>query len=109
MLVVDLYDAALSIDRGVEATVDLSADDLAVGRRMVVTAEQGAVEVGAGSLQAFDLCVECDEATPTDRLPVLDVFGAEDPGDVVERQAGVLQHADEDQPAQRGLPVAALS
>ena len=41
---------ALSRGCGVETTVDLSTHDLAVGCRMVVAAEEGAVEVGVGSL-----------------------------------------------------------
>ena len=43
---------------GVEAAVDLGAHDLAVGRGMVVAAEQRAGEVGAGVLQPGDLLVE---------------------------------------------------
>lgn len=60
-------------------------------------------------LEASDLGVEEGEASMGDRFPVGDVLGIEHAGDVVERQAGVLEHADEHEPAQRLDPVATLS
>src|SRR4051794_15486956 len=63
-----------------EAPVDLPSHDLAVADGVVVAAQQGAVEVGASALEAFDVGVEDGEAAAGDRLPVLDALGGEDPG-----------------------------
>ena len=60
-------------------------------------------------LQLRDRRVESLESVPCDRLPRCSAAGAEDPGDVVQRESGVLEHPDEHQPAQRGLAVPALS
>ena len=92
-----------------EAPVDLGAHDAAVGGGMVVAAQQGAVEVGAGALQAFDLGIERGEAATGDRLPRPDVAGVEDAVDLVEIEAGVLEHADEDEPPDSCLSVAPLA
>ena len=96
------------VGRQCEAPVDLLAHDPAVGGGVVVAAQQGALEVLVGQLQAGDLRVEHGEAPAADRLPVGDVGGTEHATDVLERQAGVLEHADEHEPAQRLGPVAAL-
>jgi hypothetical protein len=76
---------------------------------MVVAAVEGGGEVPACLLHAGDLGVEKLEAVRGDRLPLSDVGGVENPFDVVERQPGVLEHADEDQPAKRFGAEAALA
>jgi hypothetical protein len=86
---------------GGETSVDLGAHDLAVGERMVVSAQQGALEVLPGALQPADLVREGGEAFAGDQFPLCNGLGVEETVDVVERQAGVLQHADEDQPSER--------
>jgi hypothetical protein len=93
---------------GAEAAVDLGTHDAAVGGGVVVTAKQGALEVGPGALQAFDVGVERGEAPTGDRLPRVDLTGVEDTIDLVEVEAGVLEHANEDQPPDRLFPVATL-
>src|SRR3546814_19707290 len=57
----------------------------------------------------MDLLVEQVEAARRYGLPVGDRGRVEDADDLVEGQAGVLQHPYEDQPAQRRLCVAALA
>lgn len=74
----------------------------------MVTAQQGALEVGPGSVQAFDLVVERGEAPTGNRLPRIDFAGVEDTIDLVEAEAGVLEDVNEHEPPDRPLPVAAL-
>ena len=76
---------------------------------MVVAAEERAVEIGASTLEAFDLVAECSEAAPSDGLPLGDRSGVEHAVDLVEVEAGVLEHADEHEPADRVVAVAALT
>ena len=76
---------------------------------MVEPAEERPLKVGASVLQAGDLLVEGLEAAPADGLPLVDGGGVDDSADVVEGESGLLQHADEDQQAQRGGAVAALA
>ncbi len=92
-----------------QAPVDLGAHDAAVGGRVVVAAQQGTFEVGVGALEAFDLGVERAEAASGDRLPRVDVAGVEHAIDLVEVQAGVLEHADEHKPPDLLVPIAALA
>lgn len=78
-----------------EAPVDLGAHDAALGGGVIVAAEQGAFEVDAGALKAFDLGIEHGEAATGDRLPRLEIVGVEDAIDLLEVEAGILEHADE--------------
>lgn len=90
-------------------SVDLRTHDLAVGRRMVVAAEQGASQVLPRQLEPGELSIENGEALGGDRLPVRDGGCIEHARDVLECQAGVLEHADEYQSAKRLDPIPALS
>src|SRR3546814_18891142 len=81
------------------------AQHLAVGGGVIVAAEQRPSQVGPGQLEAMDLLVEQVEAARRYGLPVGDRGRVEDADDLVEGQAGVLQHPYEDQPAQRRLCV----
>src|SRR5690242_7363539 len=92
-----------------ETPVALRAHHVAVGRGMVVPAEQRPGQIAPGLLEAFELGIEHLETPVRDELPLGGAGGAEDPVDVVEREPRVLQHADEHQPAQRLGPVAALT
>lgn len=74
-----------------------------------MAAQQSAFEVVAGALEAFDLCVEGDEAAAGDRFPLFDGAGVEDAIDLAEAEAGVLEHADEHKPPDCLGPVAALA
>jgi hypothetical protein len=76
---------------------------------VVESALQGPFEVEASPLEAFDLCVEGGEATAGDWFPLFDGVGTEDTIDLVEAEAGVLQHADENKPPDCLGPVAALA
>ena len=76
---------------------------------MVEAAEQRPGEVGARSSEPGDLRVEHLEPPAGDGLPLVDVGGVENALDVVERQARVLQHADEDEPPEGRVAIAALS
>jgi hypothetical protein len=60
-------------------------------------------------LQLDDLLVQNVEAPSSDGLPLGDCGCAQDPVDLVQGQAGVLQQADEYEPAERLGAVAALS
>src|SRR4051794_11796587 len=91
-----------------EAAVDLGAHDPAVGGRVVVPTQERAAEVLASLLQARDLLVELSQPRLGDGFPARDVGRLEDSRDLVERETGVLEHADEHQPTQRRFAVAAL-
>ena len=92
-----------------EAAVDLMAHDLALAQRMVKATQESAIEQRFHLFECFDLCVQRTAAFARDHLPLGDTAGPQDAVDVVECQTGVLQHADEHDPAQIGLRVAALS
>jgi hypothetical protein len=93
---------------GLEAPVDLGTHDGALGQWVVETAQQRRLEIFPSVLEAGDLFVEGVEPAPADGLPLTDVGGVDDALDVVERQPGVLQHPDEDQPSQCGGEVPTL-
>lgn len=92
-----------------EAAVDLGAHDSAFSCRVVVAAQQGAFEVAAGALEAFNLCVEGGESTAGDCFPLFDGAGVEDAIDFIEAESCVLEHADENKPPDCLGPVAALA
>ena len=75
---------------------------------MVEPAPQRSGQKPASVLQLSDLIIEGREALAGDRLPLGRRGGIQDPVDLVEGQAYVLHHADEDQAAERFDPVAAL-
>ena len=102
-------DGAAVASLSAKAAVDLGAHDSAFSCGVVVAAQQGAFEVVAGALEAFDLCVEGGEATAGDCFPLFDGDGVEDAIDLVEVEAGVLEHADENKPPDCLGPVAALA
>jgi hypothetical protein len=87
--------------RAAESAVDLGAHDRAVGCRVVVPAPQCGGQQHPGVLQLGDLFIEGRQAVAGDRLPLGRRGGAEDSPDLVEGQARVLHHADEDEAAQR--------
>ena len=92
----------------VQPTVDLGTHDVAVGRRVVEPAPQRGGQQSAGVLEVSDLLIEGCQALAGDLLPLGRRGGAQDPVDLVEGQADVLHHADEDQAAERLDPVPAL-
>jgi hypothetical protein len=75
--------------RELQPPVDLGTHDLAVGGRVIEAAQQRALQVRPGAHQPLDLGVERFGAPAADDLPLVDRAGAEDRGDVVERQPGV--------------------
>jgi hypothetical protein len=94
--------------RPVQPAVDFGAHDRAVGRGVVEPAPQRGRHQPAGVLELGDLLIEGGKALAGDRLPLGDRGGMQDAVDLIEGQADVLHHADEDQTAQRFGPVPAL-
>jgi hypothetical protein len=92
-----------------EATVDLCTHDLAVGGGVIETTQPGGVKEISGVLELRDLFVKGLEAYLRDGLPFLYGSGAENSVDLVESQAGLLQHADEDEPPECLSSIAALT
>ena len=76
---------------------------------MVVAAEQRAGQVGAGVVQSPDLLVENLESSGGNGLPFGDVGGIKNAVDVIQAEARVLEHADEDEAAEGRVAIAALS
>ena len=100
----------LRLDRPVgQAAVDLGAHGRTVSRRMVEPAIERGREQFAGALKFDDLLVEEVQPAAGDGLPLRGRGGVQDAVDVVESQSGVLQKADEDEPAQRLVPIPALT
>jgi hypothetical protein len=69
-----------------EPPVDFGAHDLAIGRGVVVAAEQRRGEHIASVLELRDSFVEILETTRCDRLPFRHGRRVQDAGDVVERE-----------------------
>jgi hypothetical protein len=93
----------------IEATIDLGTHLLTVSSRMIESApERGSKEV-PGVLHLGDLFVENIEAPSSNGLPLGDRGRSQDPVDLVQGQAGVLQQADEYEPAECLGAVSALS
>lgn len=92
-----------------EATINLGTHLLTFGGWMIEPASQRRGKEVPGVLQLGDLLVQNVEALSSNGLPLGDRGRSQDPVDLVQGQAGVLQQADEDEPAERLGAIAALS
>src|SRR6185437_706303 len=101
--------ASFSLGVRREPTIDLEPHDLAVRERVVVAALQRTRKVLTGLGQGGDFRFESLESIGGNGLPFADVPRVEDSCDVLQREPGVLEHADEHESPECGHAVTALS
>ena len=75
---------------------------------MIEAAQERPGQYVARLLQSRDFIVEHGEPRSADGLPFGDIRGMKNACDVVEGETGILEHADEDEPAERLLAIAPL-
>lgn len=92
-----------------QATIDLGTHLLTVSGRVIESAAQRRGKEVPGVFQLGELFVDNGQAMSGNGLPVGDRGCSQDPVDLVQGQAGVLQQADECEPTECLGAVAALS
>jgi hypothetical protein len=92
-----------------KTAIDLGTHNATVGCWMIEATQQCGGKKLPGVLQLGNLFVESVEAPSSNRVPLGDGRCMQDPVDLIQNEAGVLQQADEDKPAEGLCSIAALS
>jgi hypothetical protein len=92
-----------------KTAIDLGTHNPTVGCWMIEATPQCSGKKLPGVLELGDLFVKSVEAPSSNRLPLGNGCCMQDPVDLIQGQAGVLQQADEDKPAEGLCSITALS